>query len=99
MGSVNDRYAWQDQSACRGTDLPAFTSHRQPGRRALAAATAICGRCPVRLECGEDALTDPTFTVGIWGGYYLGGGQYSRARAESVAALRAQSAAAREHAQ
>jgi hypothetical protein len=92
MTAVSDRYAWQNRSACRGSNLPAFVAHKRPTRRALEAARAYCDHCPVRVECGDEALEDPEFTVGVWGGQYLGGGQYSQARRNAVRALRLQSA-------
>lgn len=58
------RPAWQRQAACRSAGVDAF--FRTPGGSS-AEAGAMCARCPVRAECLEYALEDPSI-VGVWGG-------------------------------
>jgi WhiB family redox-sensing transcriptional regulator len=55
-----------DTGACRDSDLDLFhpASHNH---EAIDAARAICGRCPIRLDCLALALTNPD-APGIWGG-------------------------------
>lgn len=56
-----------DLAACRGKPVEMFVPVRgdwRLGREAI----AICGTCPVRLPCLEEALGRP-WTTGIWGGY------------------------------
>ena len=55
---------WRRAAACRGMDPDAF----HPVRGAsVAQAKTICARCPVRVECLNDALSGPPIT-GIWVG-------------------------------
>jgi len=64
-------WEWQTQAACRGMDSSAFyhpTDERNAAREnRIAAAKAICDRCPVITHCLEHALRvrEP---YGIWGG-------------------------------
>jgi WhiB family redox-sensing transcriptional regulator len=60
---------WRADSACLGTDPDLFFPISATGRSAkqVAAAKAICARCPVRSACFEFALTQRDIQ-GIWGG-------------------------------
>lgn len=58
-----DRQEWMNDAACRGMDSELFF----PGRgEATADVKAICGACPVRVECQDYAIGTEQF--GIWGG-------------------------------
>jgi WhiB family transcriptional regulator, redox-sensing transcriptional regulator len=58
---------WREQAACLGTD-PALFTDPQPGTDDTRHALAICGRCPVRTPCLNEALARPANAdVGIWG--------------------------------
>lgn len=62
---------WSDQAACRSVSDPDLffpdgwgtKAHRQQ----VAEAKAVCGRCPVRAECLNDAL-DRADVHGVAGG-------------------------------
>lgn len=57
--------AWRDEAACLGEELRIFFPERN---LALAReAKAICYRCPVRMECLDEALSNGE-RFGIWGG-------------------------------
>lgn len=64
---------WTDRAACAGSDTdfwyPTLTDTATNGgpNALVAAARAICHRCPVRTDCLEYALTRNE-THGIWGG-------------------------------
>jgi WhiB family redox-sensing transcriptional regulator len=65
-------YGWQWQAMCRGEDASLFfaPNHFEPKEEKRARerkARAICGRCPVRMECLEYAIRIKE-THGIWGG-------------------------------
>lgn len=55
---------WQDQANCVGTDPEIF--HPDKGGSTRPAKT-VCKRCPVRLECLNEALSQDVRS-GIWGG-------------------------------
>jgi WhiB family redox-sensing transcriptional regulator len=59
----DEPWAWQLRGACRGqwdVFFPAVGQHADRAR-------AICGGCPVQVECGEYAVTTGE-TEGTWGG-------------------------------
>lgn len=58
-----DAAPWMRQAACRNVD-PDRLFVRGAAQRA---ATAICRRCPVQLQCLADAL-DHRVPFGVWGG-------------------------------
>lgn len=60
---------WRERAACRGEDLAVFFPDTR-GVEAMTnpAATAICGRCPVRRECLEAELAKPGPYFGWFGG-------------------------------
>lgn len=59
-----DRPTWMANAAC--ADHPTSLFYRRT-RAQIAAAVAICRRCPVRIECAGYALaTDEAH--GVWGG-------------------------------
>lgn len=58
--------AWMLQAACRGMD-PALFFPPRGGNEQCREALAVCDRCPVRAECLDYALSEPSL-VGIWGG-------------------------------
>ena len=59
------RPAWQARGACRclPVDLFIIAAKNTPDRTAVDA----CAGCPVRQQCLEYALADPSL-VGLWGG-------------------------------
>jgi WhiB family transcriptional regulator, redox-sensing transcriptional regulator len=72
MATHSWEYGWQWRAACRGEDSALFfpPSEVEPKEERLARerkAKAICGGCPVRVECLEYALRIRE-THGIWGG-------------------------------
>ena len=57
---------WRHQAACRDTpdaDTLFFPDSRDT--RAADGAKAVCGRCPVRVDCAVAGADEPH---GIWGG-------------------------------
>ncbi len=59
---------WRDLAAC-GNDLDPdrwFPGPEAP-KRQIATLLAVCARCPVRIQCLQDAL-DRDERYGIWGG-------------------------------
>ena len=57
-------FGWWEQAACLGQGIHDFF----PETRAdLARARAICGGCPVRVECLHYAEQNPS-PQGVWGG-------------------------------
>ena len=59
-----------DTAACHGCDPVIFLPFPHD-HRAIARARAICGRCPIRLDCLALALDTPG-AQGIWGGLTQG---------------------------
>ncbi len=70
-GPVAEHWDWQLQAACRPLDSTRFfhPDNERGAARAnrIAAAKAVCARCPVIAECGAHALRvrEP---YGVWGG-------------------------------
>lgn len=64
-------WGWQDAGACRNEDLGLFfgpDGERQPERDIRERkAKAVCGSCPVRMDCLNYALSRPE-KYGTWGG-------------------------------
>jgi hypothetical protein len=69
---------WAARAACAGKDADLFAPLEDSDRRGdggasrVCAAVAICGTCPVRNECLENALQ--IRGSGIWGGVYVENG-------------------------
>lgn len=65
------QWDWQTQAACRGTDTAVFFhpdfERGAPRDTRVAAAKAICRRCPVLDRCREHALSVEE-AYGTWGG-------------------------------
>ena len=60
---------WRTRAACRGTPDPDLffpLDTTGPAARSVAAAKAICARCPVLPACRTWALGHEAY--GIWGG-------------------------------
>lgn len=55
---------WQEDAACRDAPPELFFSTDDDARQQ---AMQLCGRCPVRSQCLEQALASNE-TYGIWGG-------------------------------
>ena len=55
--------AWWPRAACKGTDQSLFFADDS---ESIAAAKAVCARCPVREQCLDFALQGRHY--GIWGG-------------------------------
>lgn len=64
-----DRTDWRDDAACRHLDPELFFPISTMGAALpqIQAATRICRRCPVRLDCLRWALESGQ-DAGIWGG-------------------------------
>jgi hypothetical protein len=57
---------WRHRARCRtGVDLAMFFSHKWDERHQ---AQAVCGGCPVVVDCLEYALGMPFRPLGVWGG-------------------------------
>jgi len=72
MATHSWEYGWQWRAACRGEDSALFfpPSHlegKDEKRARERQARAICGGCPVRVECLEYAVRTRE-PHGIWGG-------------------------------
>jgi WhiB family transcriptional regulator, redox-sensing transcriptional regulator len=64
---TNER-RWTEQAACKGADQRIFY---QSGANPLyTQAKSICAKCPVRLECLQDAMEweKTNLRIGMWGG-------------------------------
>ena len=59
---------WHARAACRNAPDPElfFPLDTGPAARQVAAAKAICARCPVLAECRSWAISHEAY--GIWGG-------------------------------
>lgn len=58
---------WLQAAACRDQPTRRFTQPDGPDD--LAAAQAVCARCPVRRPCLSTALAQPAVAdIGIWAG-------------------------------
>ena len=58
---------WRDRAECKDDPTPDLWFVPPGDRHGIAAAKAICHRCPVAAECLAEALADPSI-VGVWGG-------------------------------
>lgn len=58
--------SWADRAACSGADSSVFFPETR-GTANAARALLICGRCTVKSECLQHALTRPE-NDGVWGG-------------------------------
>ena len=58
---------WREQAACKDDPIPDLWFVPPGDRHGIAAAKAICRRCPVAAECLAEAMADPSI-VGVWGG-------------------------------
>lgn len=60
--------SWVERGACRGDDVPTWMMFPSPNdRRVIAAAKAVCARCPVRGACADYAIAADEGD-GVWGG-------------------------------
>jgi WhiB family redox-sensing transcriptional regulator len=66
LEEVAHRPPWMKRAQCRGEDLSLFFPVVGARATDIAKARAICGICPVRTDCLEQARKDP-YTAGIWG--------------------------------
>jgi len=64
LASLLGRPAWQRRAACRRVPLSVFFAGKG-GTYGMAAE--LCATCPVREECLDYALSDPTLD-GFWAG-------------------------------
>jgi WhiB family transcriptional regulator, redox-sensing transcriptional regulator len=72
-GPADDQSPWLPSAACAKVDPELFFPVGEGGaprsRKQIAAAKAVCLRCPVIERCRDWALANPTLTeFGIWGG-------------------------------
>jgi WhiB family redox-sensing transcriptional regulator len=66
--SARESVGWMARGACQGEDPEIFfpVAEAHVFERQVAAAKAVCWRCPVRMTCLSYALA--TRQDGIWGG-------------------------------
>lgn len=60
--------SWQHRAACKGAPRELFIApddDEEPMRRPSPLASAYCSRCPVRVDCLEDAIVNDM--TGVWG--------------------------------
>jgi WhiB family transcriptional regulator, redox-sensing transcriptional regulator len=92
--------SWPDDAACRepGIDPELFFpfSEAGPGARQVAAAKAVCARCPVAVSCRDWALRTGE-PAGIWGGTTPGERRLLRPSRYDTAARRPDSGLASDH--
>lgn len=87
--------SWHENGLCRDhpeidwvpTDPGSRYKHGLAARRNLDAAAAVCGACPVRGVCLDEALRDNL--IGIWGGTSDSGRRRLRRARSSVEYARA----------
>lgn len=58
---------WREQAECKDDPIPDLWFVTPSDHHGIAAAKAICRRCPVAPECLAEAMADPHI-VGVWGG-------------------------------
>ena len=58
---------WREQAECKDDPTPDLWFVPPDDRHGIAAAKAICRRCPVTAECLAEAMANPSI-VGVWGG-------------------------------
>jgi WhiB family transcriptional regulator, redox-sensing transcriptional regulator len=56
---------WHQQAACQDSGVRSFFSDA-PAH--LEVASAVCAGCPVRQECHDTAMADPSLE-GVWAGF------------------------------
>ncbi len=56
---------WRLKAACRGLDTRLFFPEVGVVPKL---ALATCAGCPVKQECGDEAMTDKRNIQGVWGG-------------------------------
>lgn len=60
-----EQQEWEREAACRDLDINRWFS-RDPDD--LAYAKGVCAVCPVRVPCGDFALSSRLAQHGVWGG-------------------------------
>jgi len=80
---------FRHRAACRDVDPELFfpIGTAGPAQRQIAAAKAVCHRCPVIDDCLASAL-DAGHDEGVWGGHYMSGRRDLRRRTRGVGARR-----------
>ena len=71
FGLPTDGSSWAIDAACREPDAPSMFVDEwgagRVGRRRRAAALSVCRRCPVRQECGIQALAEVDSGLCLYG--------------------------------
>jgi carboxylesterase type B len=75
------RVGWQDYAACKGTDTAAWFDVDRTRRHDL---VPFCDSCPVRLDCGREAMETEQRHVSLVHGVRAGFGPNDRYRAARV---------------
>jgi WhiB family redox-sensing transcriptional regulator len=78
---------FRERAACRDVDPELFfpVGHSGPAQRQIAAAKAVCRRCPVIDDCLAWAL-DARHEEGVWGGQDMAERNALRRRTHNVGA-------------
>lgn len=75
------RYGWQQHAACRGTDTLAWFDDDKNKRADL---LPICASCPVRLDCGTEAMQQEERHTMMVHGVRAGFGPHERHQAGRI---------------
>jgi hypothetical protein len=75
------RVGWQDHAACRGTETAAWFDEDRTRRHDL---LPFCCECPVRVDCGREAMETEQRHTALVHGVRAGFGPFDRYRAAVI---------------
>lgn len=75
------RHDWQQHAACRDTDTEQWFCDDRSRRTEL---FAICNECPVRLDCGREAIENEDRNTSLVHGVRAGFGPFDRLKAAYI---------------
>lgn len=68
LGLLSVDTDWMDEAACRDSELE-FVLYNPVGHHTVARLKAVCANCPVKAQCLEYALEQPSsMAYGVYGG-------------------------------
>jgi hypothetical protein len=75
------RVGWHEHAACRGTDVAAWFDEDRTRRHDL---LPFCSECPVRVDCGREAIDTEQRHPGLVHGVRAGFGAFDRHKAAVI---------------